>query len=541
MKKFLPFFLAIALALPVFGQTDPGGIISRLGIKGATDHGGSTNFYKYLPYLDTNGTLSSTLIGAGIQDDTNFAAIYAAVTNITGGADINATLTSRRNYSLSISNSSALYPLRQGNGGSLTNLNASGIASGTLNDARLGINIPRLNADNQHWLGTNIVDAGYLSISNSSTAARIVLNSSDMAYGGSAIFMYDTNASTNPYYVPLMALCASFNGGYEYSMWGGVRGSGSNPQDYRSTIKMFGDPSGNTFLQLQARGIGSGVGYVQLDPGVGGAVYLTGQPGEYVIMAAGSRFRLSGDPYNGSDMPYDFTIRKAAAGLNVRDVVGSQVALVASNSVYGGMPTVVFSNNLDSTGIVVGESNGTMLVVGNLSVTTNTSALFGSGVTIEQYRAGEGGPRLTFNATNGQSAYIELRNTGTPQFQFIGPNGEVMQYQQGSTAFQNNTGYGGFQVTANGQIFLDGRGGANILLYPLISGYVQVLGPTHLDGPVTTAGLTVTNDVSVGPAGSVNPGATFVATNTLCLTPTDFQTNITYFCNGVATNYVVLP
>jgi hypothetical protein len=173
-------------------------------------------------------------------------------------------------------------------------------------------------------------------------------------------------------------------------------------------------------------------------------------------------------------------------------------------------PTVIRAG----TGITVSPSNGVGIVTisatnsgggfngtNQFLVSTNGAIIctnsIGSGISIRPYDVAEGGPRISFGSTNGAGAYIQLRNTSVPQWQFSGPNGELMTMSQGSTTYVNNNGYGGWQVTANGQILMDGRGGANILLYPVTSGFLQVLGSTHLDGSTFGSSLTLSNTLAV--------------------------------------------
>jgi hypothetical protein len=198
---------------------------------------------------------------------------------------------------------------------------------------------------------------------------------------------------------------------------------------------------------------------------------------------------------------------------------GSDGTVVSSN-IVGNLQVTNFNNGTgassstfwrgDLTWASIPASSGyfDFIVATNVNVTATNS--IGASISLIPYILSEGGGRVYFQTTNGASAYIELRNTGVPQWQFVGGTGESMTFSQGTTAFVNNNGNGGWQATANGQIMLDGRGGANILMLPVTSGYAQILGSTHLDGSTTAAGMTITNGLNMGGTDATNFGKIFL-------------------------------
>ena len=144
LNKYIVGLVMCVMTFCLFGQ-ESSAILSRMGIRGATGTGGTTNFYKYLPYLDAAGRLSSSMMSTSVF--------------LTDGS---VPMTA---------------PLNMG-GFNITNL-----ASGT--SSLMGVNVGQLNASNSLWftsstnstiqyvLGLNYVTAsitnGILSSANSYT------------------------------------------------------------------------------------------------------------------------------------------------------------------------------------------------------------------------------------------------------------------------------------------------------------------------------------------------------------------------------------
>jgi len=159
VKKLIGIVFLFLLTIAGFAQ-DSAAILSRLGIKGATPVGGLTNYYKFLPYLGTNGYLSDTFFS------TNGTILGGALTNITVDTNLDFTRVFPHIGRVSVTNTSPLFNLSQNNAINLTNFGSFSASNITVYGLLIADTAVFRVSTNETFMVSNMV-AGFIRATNS--------------------------------------------------------------------------------------------------------------------------------------------------------------------------------------------------------------------------------------------------------------------------------------------------------------------------------------------------------------------------------------